>query len=260
MDTAYVYAQTNSQDGNKPLGLIKSDFNTAIDDGLRLAKAPFHFESNDWLTLGAVVGTTALAFAADEDVRGFMQRNHTDFLDKYTVIGRQYGEILNAGIFSGVVYFGGLAAGNSEVRKTGRMLVETLAYAGLVTTVLKSAFGRSRPFLNEGAFRFRGLQFKNENISLPSGHSTVAFAMTSVLASRIKNTYASIGLYSLAAFTAFQRSYDDKHWLSDTILGAAIGQFIGQAIVNYDRKEDSSSSMRLQPSILPYGFAVIIPL
>ncbi|MGE5431658.1 MAG: phosphatase PAP2 family protein [Syntrophomonadaceae bacterium] len=259
---ACLFAQTNTSDADskKPLELIKSDFNTAVDDGVKLAKAPFHFEGNDWLTLGAVAGTTALAFSVDEDMRDFMKRNHTDFLDRYTVVGRQYGEVLTAGLISGAVYFGGLAAGSSDVRETGRMLIETLAYAGIVTTVLKSAFGRSRPFLNEGAFEFRGLQFKNEHISFPSGHSTVAFAMSSVLAARIKNPYASIGLYSLAAFTAFQRMYDDKHWLSDTILGAAIGHFIGQAIVTYGTKDNSDTSMRLQPSVSPYGFAIIVPL
>jgi membrane-associated phospholipid phosphatase len=258
----FIFAQTTAaaDTQKKPLELIKSDFNTAVDDGLKLAKAPFHFEEKDWLTLGAVMGTTALAFTVDEDVRDFMHRNRTDFLDKYTVVGRQYGEVLTAGLLSGAVYFGGLASGNGEVRETGRMLIETLAYAGIITTVLKSAIGRSRPFLNEGAFEFRGLQFKNEHISLPSGHSTVAFAMSSVLAARIKNTYASIGLYSLAAFTAFQRMYDDKHWLSDTILGAAIGHFIGQAVVSYGSKNNSDNSMSLQPSVSPYGFAVVIPL
>jgi hypothetical protein len=257
-----VFAQTNTSGENtkKPLELIKSDFNTAVDDGLKLTKAPFHFDGSDWLTFGGVVGTTALAFTVDEDVRDFMHRNHTDFLDKYTVVGRQYGEVVTAGLISGVVYLGGLAAGSTDVRETGRMMIETLAYAGIVTTVLKSALGRSRPYLNEGAFKFRGLQFKNEHISLPSGHSTVAFAMSSVLAARINNTYASIGLYSLAAFTAFQRMYDDKHWLSDTILGAAIGHFIGQAIVSYGSKDNSGISMHLQPSVSPYGFAVIIPL
>lgn len=259
---SYIYAQnsTEAPDNKKPLELIKSDFNTAVDDGVRLAKAPFHFEGHDWLTFGAVVGTTALAFTVDEDVRDFMQRNHTDFLDKYTVIGRQYGEVVNAGILSGVIYLGGLAAGSTDVRETGRMMIETLAYAGIVTTVLKTALGRSRPFTNRGAFDYKGFQFKTETTSLPSGHSTVAFAMTTVLASRIKNTYASIGLYSLVAFTAFQRMYDDKHWLSDTILGAAIGHFIGQAIVSYGEKKDTDTSMSLQPSISPYGFAIVIPL
>lgn len=256
----FAQADTTVQNDHRPFELIKSDFNTAVDDGVRLAKAPFHFEAKDWLILGGVATTTALAFTVDEDVRDFMHRNRTDFLDKYTVVGRQYGEVLTAGIISGAIYFGGLAAGSTEVRETGRMLIETLAYAGIVTTVLKSALGRSRPFLNEGAFKFRGLQFKNEHISLPSGHSTVAFAMSSVLASRIKNTYASIGLYSLAAFTAFQRMYDDKHWLSDTILGAAIGHFIGLAIVNYGSKESSDTSVHLQPSVSPYGFSILIPL
>lgn len=260
---SYIFAQsgtTTAANNDKPFEIIKSDFNTALDDGVKLAKAPFHWETNDYLTFGGVIGTTALAFTADESVRSFMQRNRTNFLDKATVVGKEYGEPYTAGVIAGALYIYGLSAKNTEVRETGRMLVETVAYAGIVTSVLKTLFGRSRPFTNDGAYSYKGWQFKTATTSLPSGHSTMSFAVSTVLASRINNVYASIGLYGLASFTAFQRMYDDKHWLSDTILGAAIGHFIGQAIVHYGQKDNGEPSMSLQPSISPYGVAIIVPL
>ncbi|MCY7363437.1 MAG: phosphatase PAP2 family protein, partial [Ignavibacteria bacterium] len=60
-------------------------------------------------------------------------------------------------------------------------------------------------------------------LSFPSGHTTVAFAVSAVLAERINTWWARVGLYSLAAATAYSRIYDNKHWLSDVVLGSIIG-------------------------------------
>lgn len=65
-------------------------------------------------------------------------------------------------------------------------------------------------------------------VSFPLGHTTMAFAFSSVLTSLISNPYATIGLYCLVVLTASQRMYSDQHWLSDVILGASIGTAVGQ--------------------------------
>ncbi|HEX2869382.1 MAG TPA: phosphatase PAP2 family protein [Ignavibacteriales bacterium] len=244
----------NYQESSSAFDLIKNDLKVSLSDGLRLAKAPLHFNSDDWLSFGAVLGGTALAFTIDSDIRSMALRSHRSALDNVARVGKTYGEIYTGSLISGVVYVGGLVSGDGEVRKTGRMLFETLAFAGIVTSVAKSVLGRSRPYTNEGAFRYRGFQFKTETTSLPSGHVTVAFAVSSVLASRIDNLYASLGLYGLAGLTVFQRIYDDKHWLSDTILAASIGTFIGRTIVKYDEKGGNGNfGVVLFPWLTPSG-------
>jgi len=47
---------------------------------------------------------------------------------------------------------------------------------------------------------------------------SIAFAVTSVLAARVKNTAASIVLYAVAGLTAVSRVYDDARWISGNIL------------------------------------------
>ena len=37
-----------------------------------------------------------------------------------------------------------------------------------------------------------------------------------------------------------QRMYSDNHWLSDTVLAASIGYFIGKAVVKFD--DDASTT------------------
>jgi membrane-associated phospholipid phosphatase len=99
----------------------------------------------------------------------------------------------------------GLIFKDDYIRVTGRMVFESVLYSGIVTSFLKSFAGRYRPYTNEGSNYFQPLQFSTEKTSFPSGHTTVAFAISSVLANRIKNTYDSIGLYTLAGITGLSR-------------------------------------------------------
>jgi membrane-associated phospholipid phosphatase len=164
--------------------------------------------------------------------------------------GREYGREIYGLSLAGGLYAGGLVFGHEPTRTTGRMLFESVVLAGLANMTLKSVIGRSRPQTEEGPFRFRGFQTALERTSLPSGHSTVAFAVSSVLARRIDNPYATVGLYGMAALTAVSRIYHDNHWLSDTFLGAAIGTSVGLAVAGGGEEtsvsiEPSGSGLRL---------------
>jgi membrane-associated phospholipid phosphatase len=56
-----------------------------------------------------------------------------------------------------------------------------------------------------------------------SGHSALAFAFATSLSQEIHRTWATVGLYALATGTAWSRVYDDEHWTSDVLVGAAVG-------------------------------------
>jgi membrane-associated phospholipid phosphatase len=133
------------------------------------------------------------------------------------------------------------------------MLMESLLWTGVVTTVIKYTFGRARPYMNEGNVRFHGIQFSDKYLSFPSGHAAVAFTLSSVLSERINNTAASIGLYTLAGLTGAARIYHDQHWLSDVFLGAVIGTSVGTAVA-HDDDEKSSSHCSTRIFLTPNGF------
>ncbi|MGH2575949.1 MAG: phosphatase PAP2 family protein, partial [Ignavibacteria bacterium] len=105
-------------------------------------------------------------------------------------------------------------------------------YTGLITLIFKSLFGRWRPFTQHGDFSFYGLTWgPNEQLSFSSGHASVAFALSCVLAGAANNIYLKILCYLLAVITALSRIYHDQHWLSDVIMGSFIGILISTMLI-----------------------------
>jgi membrane-associated phospholipid phosphatase len=101
---------------------------------------------------------------------------------------------------------------------------------------MKHLLGRSRPPEEVGAFSFHpftsledstGLDLRH---SMPSGHVTAAFAVATSLADDIEKPGISVLLYLLASGTAFSRINDDRHWLSDTAMGAVLGIFTAKVV------------------------------
>jgi membrane-associated phospholipid phosphatase len=175
-------SSSTSQPPHSDIGaIIVGDLNAAWSDGLRYFSAPARFTGRDWAITAATLGASAALLPADEPLNAMMLRNRSAAADALAAVGREYGGVYGMAL-GGVVYGAGFVAGSGDVRVTGRLMLQALLYAGLTTTVLKSAFGRSRPYREEGAFQFHPPQFDDSRLSLPSGHATVAFALSSVLA------------------------------------------------------------------------------
>jgi membrane-associated phospholipid phosphatase len=219
-----------------------------LEDGERFFSASAHFSRDEWITAGALTGGTAILFSIDAPARTLLQRNHSHVADNLAEIGTYYGDAKYAIGFSGGLYFAGALCKNHDLRETGILIFESLGFAGLSTAVLKTVVGRSRPYLNEGSTRFKGFQLNNDHLSFPSGHSTVAFAISSVLAQRVGNVGASIGFYSLAVVTAASRIYNDEHWVSDTVLGAILGTVAGLAVTGYHETSENHTSIGITPT------------
>lgn len=131
--------------------------------------------------------------------------------------------------------------------------METLFFNGLITQGLKMIMGRARPYLNDGNMDidFFTFEMDQEDYSMPSGHTSAAFSVATVLSERIENIFASAALYSLAGLTAFQRIYRDQHWFSDTILAAVLGTVIGLKIVKLNSEESEVTPKGASVNFVP---------
>lgn len=114
----------------------------------------------------------------------------------------------------------GLISGNHEMTRAGGRLVATLFVAGAASNLAKLTFGRPRPDQSLDADAY--VPFSGRE-AMPSGHTTMAFALATALSDDIQRTWASVGLYTIATGVGWSRLNDNRHWLSDVAAGAVVG-------------------------------------
>jgi len=158
--------------------------------------------------------------------------------DTVAEFGRWYGDGPPTLFLFSFFYIGGLLFQKYAVRNIGVLILETYIYSGLITLIFKSFFGRWRPFTLHGDFSFYGLTVgPNEQLSFSSGHASVSFALSCVLASTTDNIYLKVFYYSLAVITGLSRIYHDQHWLSDVIMGSFIGILISTMLIQMHKEK-----------------------
>ncbi len=178
--------------------------------------------------------------AMDEPLNGLLVANpHPDFLTKPLEWGEAWGNLRTMQYATLGLYFGGLVSGSDGIRVTGRLMGEALLLAGLPAITLQYGLGRSRPYSGKGAWDYNFFEWSNEYQSLPSGHATVAFAISTVLAKRIDRTWASVPLYAMAGLSALSLGWSNQHWPSDLLIGAALGYLAGSFVV--EREEERTA-------------------
>ncbi len=224
--------------------ILWHDIKEGAYDGVSYFEQPLHWDAKDWLLVAAVGGVTYLSEATvDNNVRKLFQRNQSNVGNSISQFGDNfYGNGYATALSALSLYSIGLFSDDSKIRLMGRDVVESFAYAGITTTLLKVIFGRERPYNNNGPNVYHGFTLNDAWNSLPSGHVTVAAALSSTLAAEIDNPYATAGLYSLVGLTMYSRMYTDKHWLSDTFLGGVIGSVTGYWVVNQTEHYDLSTN------------------
>jgi undecaprenyl-diphosphatase len=97
-----------------------------------------------------------------------------------------------------------------------------IALPGLAVTVIKRLIGRVRPS-DSGPFAYFPWSWRHEYASLPSGHSTTAFAAAVAIAMLWPRT--RVPLLIFAVVIAASRVVITAHFVSDVIAAAFIGSF-----------------------------------
>lgn len=148
------------------------------------------------------------------------------------------------------MYAVGRMANVPRAARLGLHGTEAVIVAQTVSGVLKVALGRARPYTsadtNPRNFGFgRGLRGTDYQ-SFPSGHSTSAFAAAAAVYSETaawwphQRWLLAPVLYGGAALVGVSRIYEDKHWASDVLMGAAIGTFAGLKVVRFNQTHEGN--------------------
>lgn len=139
-------------------------------------------------------------------------------------------------------YGHGLMADSERSRRIGAIGAVALSANGLATWGLKTAAGRRRPFLDDGNGVWRnGSGY--ENSSFPSGHTSMAFTMASVVAEEYESPWVDGAAYGMAGLVGASRIHQDQHWLSDVACGALLGVAIGKGVSRWERRSGWARSV-----------------
>ena len=215
--------------------------------------SPLRWHGRDWLLAGSVVAGTGAASLLDQEWYDMMARNQTSFNTGLSDVVVEYGSGYTAVGLTGGFYLAGRLFKNSWLRETGILMASALAVSVSTETALKVIVGRARPYTGLGRGTFKPFNGKPDFLSFPSGHTTAAFTVSTVLAARINNTWASIGLYTLATSVAVSRMYSRDHWFSDVVFAGALSTFVGHSVVRWYEdgmpEEDCTTGLRVIPAM-----------
>src|SRR5450631_2444166 len=228
--TPYAQAEDSIFTSTK---VLKDEVQRIGNEGLEVIETPIDIKNNGLIGTLAVTGAVGLTYVFDNDIRRKLQGTKSSALGSATDAGAAIGNpFVHLGV-AGAVYVGGILADSAKWRETGEMIGEAALLADGTGFILKSAIGRARPFVNGDKGDFRPFQLKTDYDSMPSLHTASSFAMASVMSSMSDNFLIKMSYYSAATFVGFSRMYQDNHWASDVILGAAIGELCGQIVTRY---------------------------
>ncbi|QXE92865.1 phosphatase PAP2 family protein [Geomonas subterranea] len=178
-------------------------------------------------------GLFGLTYLFDEDIRNEFAGSHHGVMRGITDAGNTVSNpLLHLGV-AAAFYGTGAVTDQVKVMQLGEEMGEALLLADGATFVLKGAIGRGRPYQTGSNSSYRPFQFKDGYDSLPSMHTASSFALAHVVAAKTESIYGKAACYAAASLAGFSRVYQTKHWASDVILGAAIGELAGAAVTRY---------------------------
>ena len=250
----FVTAQNNFkypliQNHREVLKTIKEDFKYIMTSPLRMSK-------KDHLHLLIASGiTSGFVFYLDDiiDKEYVINKKKPIYTlgNKIAGIGKEYGRSNDRVfyLFGGIttsLYAGGIMLKNKKLLQTTGLISESFLFSLLISGTTKLILGRSRPYMNKGSKDFR---------SMPSVHTSSAFAMITVITTQYNYWWVKVPSYGFLTGVIFQRIHDHKHWASDVIIGGLIGYSVANILLEkYDRK--NTASLSLHPFISTNRFGV----
>src|SRR5256886_6794626 len=219
-------AQTPSPTpGASPTPTLEHEFiKNVLRDQKAIWTAPFHLHQRDarWL---APIGLGAAALIATDQRTGDEMAESTSQLNASRIVSYA-GSAYGVGAVVGAFYIAGRAGHNPRARETGVLGAEALLDSAIVVTALKEITQRTRP----SGGRSRS-DFFDGGSSFPSGHSIEAWSLATVIAHEYHGHPAvKIAAYGIASAVSVARFTGQKHYLSDILVGSAMGYGVGRYV------------------------------
>jgi membrane-associated phospholipid phosphatase len=215
------------------------------DDTVHVFTAPARWDGDDWWVAAAAGGLALGTTAFDRSIRDSVQAHRSAGLDRFS---RAFEHLGADGSFVVLVGFEGYHYLADDQRSQAVFvdgLAASLIASGFIAPILKYSIGRERPSDTGSPYRFH--PFTNHN-SFPSGHTTQAFAVATVIASHYPAWWVESLAYGSAGLVGYCRVEQNAHWTSDVVVGALIGWSVARSVVTHN---DGSKAPKF--TLIPYS-------
>jgi len=242
--------------GDETVFLSPAYGNRVLKDIIEVPTKPFHWDKTDWTIAGSVIGATGLAFIADRAIADYYRNgdHRSGFLTSLSDVTTHFGDYkMQVPLIMGI-WVTGLATDDKTMKKiAGDATEASLIAAGVINPAIVYLTGRALPCDNMDPYKFE--PFTPRKYSFPSGHTTAAFALATVLDQNLRSHYGywqTPILFAMASGTAVSRVYDQTHYISDVIFGAGVGWAVGYWVSNKPRSTgDSNKSDKPTVQLFP---------
>ncbi|MBT5633601.1 MAG: phosphatase PAP2 family protein [Nitrospina sp.] len=213
------------------LKLDTSFFKGLIEDTRYVLTSPWRWDNSDWTAASIVLGVTGGLFLLDDRIQNVVEDNRNSTTDDLSNFFEHFGNaFISLPALTGLYLYGRLGE-NYKMERTALLATESFLVTSLFTTVIKAGIGRARPDTTDSSSSTFSGPFSSNN-SFPSGHTSTAFAIATVVAHEYEeNPMMAPISYGIASLTGLSRINDDQHWASDIFLGAALGYFTSKTIL-----------------------------
>ena len=223
----------------------------------QLPDVPLFTWNDAWLAGAFVLGTVALR-PTDEVFARRLQNPNNQANTFFNGLATTVTQITEPGSFiiGGSLYAIGRLSKQHEMADLGLHGTEAIVVGSAFAMGLKGVFGRARPYVkpptDSTGFDASSWQFgrgfaKEQYRSFPSGHTVAAFAAAAAVSNEASRWLPewkwAIGtaMYGGAALVGLSRMYNNRHWASDVMMGAAIGTFAGNKVVRYHHRTNPNN-------------------
>ena len=248
-------------------------------DAWHVYTSPFRMETEDLEGLAWVAGAAVVAGIFDAQVQDAMRAHPNsvplELLRPFTETGplpfrsnewglAHLGDTQTMLKASAVLYLAGLVSGSDDVREAGIGCATADGVNALFRHGLYAVVSRDRPGLkqpdgtivaNDDPYAF-GVPGGDWNAhSFFGGHAANPMTCATFWSHRYDLGLLEPLLYGVAAGIGLGRMADERHWLSDTLVGIAFGYAVGKTVANrYERRADDRQAESPEGGGLGAGF------
>jgi membrane-associated phospholipid phosphatase len=226
--------------------LERNFFRNLLQDQKAIWTSPVRAENADLAWIAPLAAGTFAFIATDRDTGDAVAR-HPELVDPSRVISAFGSAGALAGASAGFYLVGRLSR-DDRARETGILGGQAVIDSLLVAAVIKAVTARARPDAGDDRGRFWA-----GGTSFPSGHAVGSWAIAVVIAREYgDNRAVQIAAYSAAALISVSRFTAQRHYLSDILVGSALGYGIGHYVFRTHHVGASASPPSRWPLVSPH--------